>query len=88
MGERQPTFVFLPAESLWTEEPGGLQSKRSQKVVHHWSDLAGICSSSQGLIPLIPQNDPALASQRYIWYFSNSQKREAKFTYALSHLQT
>ena len=28
---RQPTPVFLPGESPWTEEPGGLQPKGSQK---------------------------------------------------------
>ena len=28
----QPTPVFLPGESLWTEEPGGLQSMGSQIV--------------------------------------------------------
>ena len=27
---RQPTPVFLPGESPWTEEPGGLQSRGSQ----------------------------------------------------------
>ena len=27
---RQPTPVFLPGESPWTEEPGGLQSIESQ----------------------------------------------------------
>ena len=36
----QPTPVFLPAESLRTEEPGGLQSIRSQRVRHDCSDLA------------------------------------------------
>ena len=30
---QQPTPVFLPRESPWTEEPGGLQSMGSQKVV-------------------------------------------------------
>ena len=30
----QPTPVFLPGESLWTEEPGGLQSLGSQRVGH------------------------------------------------------
>ena len=30
----QPTPVFLPGESLWTEEPGGLQSMGSQRVGH------------------------------------------------------
>ena len=33
----QPTPVFLPGESPWTEEPGGLQSMGSQRVGH---DLA------------------------------------------------
>ena len=32
----QPTPVFLPAESPWTEEPGGLQSMGSQRVGHDW----------------------------------------------------
>ena len=30
----QPTPVFLPGESPWTEEPGGLQSMGSYKVGH------------------------------------------------------
>ena len=30
----QPTPVFLPGESPWTEEPGGPQSMRSQRVRH------------------------------------------------------
>ena len=30
----QPTLVFLPGESPWTEEPGGLQSMSSQRVGH------------------------------------------------------
>ena len=33
----QPTPVFLPGESLWTEEPGGLQSIKSQRVGHNWA---------------------------------------------------
>ena len=28
------TPVFLPGESPWTEEPGGLQSMRLQRVEH------------------------------------------------------
>ena len=31
----QPTLVFLPGESLWTEEPGRLQSTGSQRVGHN-----------------------------------------------------
>ena len=37
--EWQPTPVFLPGESPWTEEPGGLQSMGSQRFGHDLSDL-------------------------------------------------
>ena len=33
-GGGQPTPVFLPGESLWTEEPGGLQSMGLLRVRH------------------------------------------------------
>ena len=33
--EWQPTPVFLPGESPWTKEPGGLQSMGSQRVRHN-----------------------------------------------------
>ena len=33
----QPTLVFLPGESPWAEEPGGLQSMGSQRVRHDWA---------------------------------------------------
>ena len=33
-GKWQPTAVFLPGESSWTEEPGGLQSMELQRVGH------------------------------------------------------
>ena len=33
-GSQQPTPVFLPGESLWTEEPGGLLSMGLQRVGH------------------------------------------------------
>ena len=32
--ERLPTPVFLPGESPWIEEPGGLQFRGSQRVRH------------------------------------------------------
>ena len=32
----EPTPVFLPGESWWTEEPGGLQSMELQRVGHNW----------------------------------------------------
>ena len=38
--EWQPTAVFLPEESPWTEKPGGLQFIGSQRVGHDLSDLA------------------------------------------------
>ena len=37
--EMAPTPGLLPEESPWTEEPGGLQSMRSQRVRHDWSDF-------------------------------------------------
>ena len=43
----QPTPVFLPGESPWTEEAGGRQSMGSHRVGHDQSDLA--CTHS---IPL------------------------------------
>ena len=33
----RPTPVFLPGESPWTEEPGGLQSMELQRVRHDWA---------------------------------------------------
>ena len=33
-GTWQPTPVFLPGESPWTEEPGGLDSTGLQRVGH------------------------------------------------------
>ena len=34
------THIYMPGESLWTEEPGGLWSIESQRVEHDWSNLA------------------------------------------------
>ena len=36
----QPAPVFLPGITLWTEEPGRLQSMESQRGRHSWSDWA------------------------------------------------
>ena len=38
--KQQPTPVFLPGKSHWTEEPLGLESTGSQRVRHNSSDLA------------------------------------------------
>ena len=35
--EWQPTPVFFPGESPWTEDPGGLQSMGPQRVGHDWA---------------------------------------------------
>ena len=35
-GHGNPLQVFLPGESPWTEEPGGLKSMGSQRVRHNW----------------------------------------------------
>ena len=32
----QPTPIFLPGESPWSQEPGGLQSMGLQRVGHNW----------------------------------------------------
>ena len=37
--EWQPTPVFLPGESSWTEAPGGLQSMELQRVRHNWANF-------------------------------------------------
>ena len=41
-----PTPVFLPGESPWTVESGELQSIGSQRVGHHWRDLAAAAAGS------------------------------------------
>ena len=38
--EQLPTPVFSPGESLWTEEPGRLQSMWLQRVRHDWATFA------------------------------------------------
>ena len=43
----QPTPVFLPRESPWTEDPGGLQSIGSWRVGHDLSDLAHMHTYTQ-----------------------------------------
>ena len=46
----QPGPVFLPGESPWTEEPGGLQSMGSQTIRHAW----GLSRSSKGKVSCLP----------------------------------
>ena len=46
----QPSPVFLPGESPWTEEPGGLQFMGSQRIRHAW----GLSRSSKGKVNCLP----------------------------------
>ena len=48
----QPTLVFLPGESPWTDEPGGLWSTGSHRVRHDCSDLA--CTHVSPSLPIYP----------------------------------
>ena len=43
----KPTLVFLPGESPYTEEPGGLQSMGSQRVRCNWATAAAAAKSLQ-----------------------------------------
>ena len=46
----QPTPVFLPGESPWTEEPGRLQFIGSRRVGHNWAtDTHKICKQTTNL---------------------------------------
>ena len=40
---------ILAWEIPWTEEPGGLQSIRSQRIRHHWATFSWDCPSTSGL---------------------------------------
>ena len=48
----QPTPVFLPEKIPWTEEPGGLQSKVSQRVGHDRATKQA--SKLQMQLPILP----------------------------------
>ena len=63
----QPTWVFLPGESPWTEEPGWLQSMGSQRVGHDWSDLATAAAAAIMGLGVIRQ-------LCVIWNFSHNKR--------------
>ena len=46
----QPTPVFLPGESPWTEEPGGLQSMGLQRVRGDWATFTFRVPTSSSLV--------------------------------------
>ena len=46
----QPTLVFLPGESPWTEKSGGIQSIQWQRVDHDQNDFALILLYGKGML--------------------------------------
>ena len=68
----QPTPVFLPVESPWTEVPGRLQSMGSQRVRHDWAQTA---QRSQ------------LTTCGYIWLYSGhvTPRRNKENEHMLGH---
>ena len=60
-----PTPAFLPGESSWTEEPGGLQSMEFQRVAHNLmtkSNTACIYKASS-VVPI--ENNAMLCYQNH-----------------------
>ena len=45
----QPTQIFLPGESSWTEQPGRLQSMGLQRVRHDWATKRSTATYIEGL---------------------------------------
>ena len=70
----QPTPVFLPGESLWTEEPGGLQSLGSQRVGH---DERLTISTNGGVLTALPSVYPKRVCLRLSYWFGNLKRSGA-----------
>ena len=71
-GGGQPTPIYLPGETPWTEEPGGLQSMASQRVGHDWGDLARTAQYSmwENLVTLVQMTgNTMLEFIDYYWIF-------------------
>ena len=67
----QPTPVFSPGESPWTEEPGRLPSTGSQRVRHNWATKH--THKSKGMIlkatgPVVTLNGLWVALNVWRWY--------------------
>ena len=45
-----PAPVFLPGKVPWTEEPGGLQSMRSQRVGNDWATNTSLQETQAGAL--------------------------------------
>ena len=63
----QPTPVFLPGESSWTEEPGGLQFMGSRRVGQDGTTKHSKYNTSNNYLPLflIMANNTAIHSGTY-----------------------
>ena len=74
----QPTAVFLPGESPWTEEPGGLQSTGSHKVRYDWATK----HSSVPVLywPVYTSSQNWGRVYRGLWIKSNAHKKEGMTT--------
>ena len=59
---RQPTPVFLPGESPWTEEPGGLQSAgfQSQTRLSDWAQHSTQLTNNAVWVSGVQQSDSGL----------------------------
>ena len=77
----QPTPVFLPGESPWTEETGGLQSMGSQRVRHHWTNLTCIIIY---IIKFVSPSNPSYAN--LILRLANKPRKQKgkKFPFLIS----
>ena len=74
----QPTPVFSPGESPWTEEPGRLQSMESQRVGHDWATKHSKRESRWGVFRNIQM--PGSPSREFDSDLRNCQRRPAKTT--------
>ena len=57
-GHDNPLQYFLPGESSWTEEPGGLQSMELQRVRHDWTTKHSTFFCKASKVPLAVKNPP------------------------------
>ena len=97
----QPMSVFLPGESLWTEEPGGLKSIGLYRAGQDWSDLAGVqahtCRHIHRYYPvlsglLFPWLDWVLwrlrTCHRLLWIFYSTSQNNAHLQGLINHLSS
>ena len=52
----QPSPTFLPGESPWTEEHGGLQSMGSQRIEHDWASKHNTAQAHVYIFVFLSQN--------------------------------